>query len=53
MKETDSKRQRQAEFLLKHTLTETDRRKLIEEKLARAQAYHEAFRKREALLEDR
>ena len=47
MKETDSKKQREAEFTQKHTLTEQDFRKLIFEKFERAKVYHEAVRKRE------
>lgn len=54
MIETDLKKQRQAEFMRKHTLSEDDLRKLIEEKMERAEAYFKAQRKREALLlEDR
>ena len=48
--ETKTKQQRQAEFMQKHTLTREETEKLIREKLARAQAYSEAWRKREALL---
>jgi hypothetical protein len=47
MKETDSKKQREAEFTQKHTLTKEDFRKLIFEKFERAKVYHEAVRKRE------
>ena len=47
MKETDSKKQREAEFTQKHTLTPEDFRKLIFEKFERAKVYHEAVRKRE------
>ena len=51
MIEKDSKKtQKQAEFMRLHTLTDQDLRKLIEEKFARAKAYSEAWRKREALL---
>ena len=50
MKETDKKTQRQVEFMQKHTLTPEETKRLIQEKLERARAYHEAFRKREALL---
>ena len=53
MTETDIKTQRQAEFMRQHVMTEEDKRKLILEKLARAEAYSEAIRKREALLENR
>ncbi len=52
MTKTDTKTntQRQAEFMQKHTLTQEDTEKLIREKLERARAYSEAWRKREALL---
>jgi excinuclease UvrABC helicase subunit UvrB len=52
MIETDkkTKTQRQAEFMQKHTLTPEETKKLIQDKLARARAYSEAWRKREALL---
>ena len=50
MKETDSKIQRQVEFMRKHTLTKEETEKLIREKLERARAYSTAWRKREALL---
>ena len=50
MKEIDKKTQRQAEFTEKHTLTEQDLRKLIEEKFERAQMYYKALQKREALF---
>ena len=45
-------KQKQADFMRLHTLTPEDRRKLIEAKLVRAQVYHEAWKKREALLEE-
>jgi excinuclease UvrABC helicase subunit UvrB len=47
MTETDSKKQRQAEFTRKHTLTEQDLRKMIQEKIERARVYSKAVRKRE------
>jgi excinuclease UvrABC helicase subunit UvrB len=47
MTETDSKQVRQAEFMRKHTLTDEDLRKMIQEKLERAKAYHKAKAKRE------
>jgi hypothetical protein len=54
MIETDSKNQKQSEFMCKHTLTDQDLRKLIAEKFERAKAYSLAVeRKREDLLEDR
>ena len=49
MIETNTKTQRQVEFLREHTLTASEKRKLIEEKLDRAAAYHEAVKKREAV----
>jgi uncharacterized protein YdhG (YjbR/CyaY superfamily) len=55
MKETveDNKQKRQIEFMLKHTLTREDFRKMIDEKFARAEAYSTALRKREMLSERR
>jgi len=50
MIETDKKTQKEAEFMRLHTLTEEEFKKLISEKFARAKAYSEAWRKREALL---
>ena len=47
MKETDKKKQREAEFIQTHTLTEQDLRKMILEKLERARVYSQAVRKRE------
>ena len=47
MKETDSKKQREAEFTQKYTLTPEDFRKLIFEKFERAKVYSKAVRKRE------
>ena len=41
---------KQADFMQVYVLTQDDRQQLIEQKLARAQAYHEAWKKREALL---
>ncbi len=48
--DTKTKKQKQAEFMQQHTLTKEDTEKLIREKLERARAYSEAWRKREALL---
>ena len=45
MKEIDSKKQREAEFTQKHTLTPEDFRKLIFDKFERARQYHEALAK--------
>jgi hypothetical protein len=47
MIETDSKKQREAEFTQKYTLTPQDFRKMILEKIARNQVYSKAVRKRE------
>jgi hypothetical protein len=52
-KMTDTKQKRQAEFVRQHTLTESDLRKMIAEKLERARAWNNALKKREALLERR
>jgi hypothetical protein len=47
MIETDKKKQREAEFLREHTLTEQDFRKMILAKMERAKVYSKAVRKRE------
>ena len=47
MIETDSKKQREAEFTRQHTLTPQDLRKMILEKAERAKVYSKAVRKRE------
>ena len=47
MIETDKKKQREAEFTQKYTLTEQDFRKMILEKAERAKVYSQAVRKRE------
>jgi hypothetical protein len=47
MTETDSKKQREAEFIEKYTLTPEDLRKMILEKAERARIYSKAVRKRE------
>ena len=47
MIETDSKKQREAEFIQKYTLTPQDFRKMILEKAERARVYSKAVRKRE------
>ena len=47
MIETDSKKQREAEFTRKHTLSNEDLRKMILEKMERAKVYSKAVRKRE------
>jgi hypothetical protein len=50
---TDTKLKKQAEFTRQHTLTQQDLRKMISEKLERAQAYNNARSKREVLQERR
>ena len=47
MIETDKKKQREAEFTQKYTLTPQDFRKMILEKAERARVYSKAVRKRE------
>ena len=47
------KLKKQAEFTRQHTLTQSDLRKMIAEKLERARAYDLARKQREALLESR
>ena len=51
MIETDSKKQREAEFTQKYTLTPQDFRKMILEKIARNQVYSNTVRKREIAQE--
>ena len=51
MIETDSKKQRQAEFTQKYTLTPEDFRKMIFEKAERARVYSKNVRKREIAQE--
>jgi len=47
MTETDNKKQREAEFTQKYTLSPQDFRKMILEKMERAKVYSKAVRKRE------
>ena len=47
MLETDRKKQREAEFTQKYTLSQQDFRKMILEKMERAKVYSKAVRKRE------
>ena len=47
MQETDSKKQREAEFTREYTLSKEDLRKMILEKMERAKVYSNAVRKRE------
>ena len=47
MTKTDSKKKREAEFTLKHTLTQEDLRKMILAQMERAKVYSKAVRKRE------
>jgi len=51
MTETDNKKQREAEFTQKYTLTDQDLRKMILEKFERAKVYSKAVRKREIAQE--
>ena len=51
MTETDSKKQREAEFTQKHTMTPQDFKRMIAEKMERARAYSKAVRKREVAHE--
>ena len=53
MIETDTKTQRQAEFMRQHTISPADFKKLIADKMARAEAYSKAVRKREVALNSR
>ena len=52
-KMTDTRLKQQAEYVRQHTLTESDLRKMIAEKLERARAWHNAQLRREALRERR
>ena len=47
----DFRKQRNAKFLEQHELDDDQFERLIEEKFNRARAYHEAFRKREEVVE--
>ena len=47
MIDTDFRKQRDAEFLARHELTQDELERLIENKFNRARAYYEAFHKRE------
>ena len=51
MIETDSKKQRDAEYTKLHTLSPQDLRKMILEKAERAKVYSQAVRKREIAYE--
>ena len=53
MKETVSKKQKEAEFMRQHTLSDQDLRKLIAEKIDRARVYSQSVRKREVVLDSR
>ena len=50
---TDTRLKQQAEYVRQHTLTESDLRKMIAEKLERAKAWQNARLQREALRERR
>jgi hypothetical protein len=47
MTETDNKKRREAEFIREYTLSKEDVRKMILDKMERAQIYSKAVRKRE------
>ena len=47
MIQTDSKKQKETEWVQQHTLTKQDLRKMIAEKFERATAYYKAQQKRE------
>jgi hypothetical protein len=47
MIETDTKKQREAEFTQKYTMTPQDFKRMIAEKIERARVYSKAVRKRE------
>jgi len=49
----NNKQKRQSDWLIQHTMTEADQKKMIREKFERARAYHEALQKREVLLKGR
>ncbi len=54
MKETDSKKIKELEFMRQHTLSPAEFKRMIAEKMERARAYAKAQDgKREALLENR
>ena len=50
MIETDFRKQRDAEFLAEHELTQDELERLIENKFNRAKAYHDASRMREEMF---
>ena len=52
MIDTDFRKQRDAEFLARHELTQDELERLIENKFNRARAYYEAFQKREVEVVD-
>lgn len=52
MIETDFRKQRDAEFLEQHELTQDELERLIENKINRARAYYNAFQKREDAFVD-
>lgn len=47
MKETDFRKQRDAEFLAQHELSQDELERLIENKFNRARAYYDAFQMRD------
>lgn len=50
MENLDFRKQREAEFIAKHELTQDQLEKLIEDKFKRARAYHLAFHKRKEVF---
>ena len=51
MIEQDSKKEREAEFMKQHTITEREFQKLIAEKMERAKFYSFSFKERESRAE--
>ena len=49
----DKRKQRQAEYIQQHTISPADFKKMIAEKMARAQVYSKALEKREVPREVR
>jgi hypothetical protein len=53
MIEPDKKKEQEADFTQKHTMTPQDFKKMIAEKMERAKWYSQAVRKREGVLDNR
>ena len=53
MIEPDKKKEQEADFTQKHTMTPQDFKKMIAEKMERAKWYSQAVRKREGVLDSR